>query len=196
MKVSVENKSSLKSLVFLLVSSDGENKNQSYALEKILSGLGSRYLVFPLQELPWGSRAPSSNLQLLLASLVNNFEMVGGLKWVCPLNLRNHMDWWFDFRFINLKKSIWHSLFVAVIWKIWLIRNDSTFNHSTLDCSEIVGSIKILSAFWLKATGLKEDFNINSYLFCIHGFCNWVLSLISSVLLGSVWLVSCQSHPC
>ena len=41
--------------------------------------------------------------------------------------------------------------FYAIIWSIWLLRNDMVFNGKVLDLRQLINTIKLRIAFWFKA---------------------------------------------
>ena len=47
--------------------------------------------------------------------------------------------------------EVWNMSFFAIIWSIWLLRNDMVFNGKDFDFMKIIDTIKFRLAIWLKA---------------------------------------------
>ncbi|KAI8531863.1 hypothetical protein RHMOL_Rhmol11G0168900 [Rhododendron molle] len=73
------------------------------------------------------------------------------LQWACPSSVVELAPWWFGNRFRNLEKHIWEVCFLAILWSIWLTRNDYIFNGATTQASKVVDLVKTRVATWMKA---------------------------------------------
>lgn len=79
------------------------------------------------------------------------------MVWVCPTNLFDLLCWWFSNKFKYVEKGYWEICFYAVVWSIWLERNQIIFRNKAYEEGLLVEIIKTKVAVWLKACyDLKE----------------------------------------
>lgn len=72
------------------------------------------------------------------------------VRWVCPQSLEALFTWWFDNRFRNLENHLWETTFFAIIWSLWLARNDYVFNNASTGVGQVGEVIKTRVAMWIK----------------------------------------------
>lgn len=80
------------------------------------------------------------------------------LHWVSPFSVEELALWWLDNRFRNLEKHLWEICFYAVLWSIWLARNDIAFNNAVIEAEEVGELVKTRVAMWVKV-----KFNLKLY---------------------------------
>ncbi|CAL5435347.1 unnamed protein product [Camellia sinensis] len=71
-----------------------------------------------------------------------------GSQWVSPSSLQDLLLWWYGQKFKNLGKLIWEVIPLAVVWSLWIARNNMVFNSIVPVWGNIVDSIKIKVATW------------------------------------------------
>ncbi|KAL8486469.1 hypothetical protein ACS0TY_023235 [Phlomoides rotata] len=60
----------------------------------------------------------------------------------------------------DIKGTLGLSLWIGVIWNLWILRNDIVFNNSILNIDRVLSNVKISLWTWMKAKGMI-DFNCN-----------------------------------
>lgn len=76
-----------------------------------------------------------------------------GVEWVSLFqHLMALLQVWNGNNFKNLERLCWQACFYAVVWSIWLARNEIVFENKNMDKEEIVDLAKTR-----KAPGLKGN---------------------------------------
>ena len=55
---------------------------------------------------------------------------------------------------------VWKMSFYAIIWSIWLLRNDMVFNGKVFDFVQIIDTFKFRLASWFKAKWFDSHYTI------------------------------------
>ncbi|CAL5388149.1 unnamed protein product [Camellia sinensis] len=92
-----------------------------------------------------------------------------GILWVSPGSIQELLVWWFGQKRQHLGRVIWEALPLAILWTIWIARNDKVFNSKEPNWVDLVETIKIKVAFWVKQSFSLPEFSIHDFLFCLHG---------------------------
>lgn len=79
------------------------------------------------------------------------------LVWVSPPSLMALFQFWNHNKFKNLEKLCWMASFYAVIWAVWLCRNDSVFNKKVWEVEEIIALAKTRMAIWIKGVWMASE---------------------------------------
>lgn len=61
-------------------------------------------------------------------------------------------------------RNYWQVVWYAVVWAIWLARNNQKFNSKASELEDILESIKILSWSWIKAKGADFPYQLSSWI--------------------------------
>ncbi|KAI8528943.1 hypothetical protein RHMOL_Rhmol12G0187200 [Rhododendron molle] len=89
-----------------------------------------------------------------------------GIQGPLPNALDDLYRWWDDWNFKAKKRIIWDCLLFAVLWTIWLTRNEAVFNQTSPNWCEMQETIKIRVALRVKTkTGDKEDYSMDDFIF-------------------------------
>lgn len=91
------------------------------------------------------------------------------ITWACPGSLGDLMLWWFSSNFKNLETFCWEACFYAVLWSIWLARNEITFNNSSMEAEEVLELVKTRMAFWIKGKYDIKDYSVEDFVRCLEG---------------------------
>lgn len=91
------------------------------------------------------------------------------IKWVCPLSVPDLANWWFANGFFNLEKHLWEACFYAMLWSLWLVRNDSIFNNSTKQVWEVGEFVKTKVAMWMKAKFDIKVYTVEEFKIFLDG---------------------------
>ncbi|CAL5363307.1 unnamed protein product [Camellia sinensis] len=77
--------------------------------------------------------------------------------------------WWYGQKFKNLGKLIWEVIPLAVVWSLWIARNNMVFNSIVPVWGNIVDSIKIKVATWVKFSSHLPNYTIHDFMYCLAG---------------------------
>ncbi|KAL7254832.1 hypothetical protein ACSBR1_009053 [Camellia fascicularis] len=58
---------------------------------------------------------------------------------------------------------------LAILWTIWIARNEKVFDSKEPTWVDLVENIKIKIAFWVKQSINLLEFSIYDFLSCLHG---------------------------
>lgn len=89
--------------------------------------------------------------------------------WVCPPNVLSLFLFWESFNFKNLEKWCWIAIFYAVIWSIWLARNDTVFNNKVWELEEVIDLAKTRMALWIKGKYNVKNYSVEDFKRCLEG---------------------------
>ncbi|KAL4312348.1 hypothetical protein GQ457_01G050470 [Hibiscus cannabinus] len=111
---------------------------------------------------PLCGQAPESVAHLLFSCTVTwNVWMrcaaYWGLSLVFPNDPKAFLLAWHGFGVSKSIDSIWHLIPFAVLWTIWLFRNDIIFSKSRLDCTQIFFLVRKRVTSWFKANWPESD---------------------------------------
>lgn len=73
------------------------------------------------------------------------------LKWVCPISVKSLFNWWQGWKFKKVKKVLWVLAYFAVLWSIWIFRNELIFQGVTPKWYHLEDIIKYRIACWFRA---------------------------------------------
>lgn len=85
------------------------------------------------------------------------------IVWVCPATLKGLFLFWNGFPFKNLEKSCWQATFYAVVWTLWICRNDTVFNEKPWEEEDIVDLVKTRVAIWIKGKFNLHDYSVEDF---------------------------------
>ncbi|GMI90668.1 hypothetical protein HRI_002736100 [Hibiscus trionum] len=68
-----------------------------------------------------------------------------------PQSVADLLLMWWENRPYKSRVSIWNFVPAAVIWFVWLLRNEIVFNNCKLDSIQLLFLIKFRIASWFKA---------------------------------------------
>ncbi|KAK8492985.1 hypothetical protein V6N11_061977 [Hibiscus sabdariffa] len=74
-----------------------------------------------------------------------------GVNFVVPGDPGSFLFSWHEASVSSSADSIWHFVPFAIIWTIWLLRNDIIFADSQLDSAQLSFLVRTRIAFWFKA---------------------------------------------
>ncbi|KAG5562957.1 hypothetical protein RHGRI_005633 [Rhododendron griersonianum] len=75
------------------------------------------------------------------------------------------LDWW-GIQWEKQKvKVIWDCIPFAVLWSLWRMRNEHTFQNKVLNWNEVVELIKLRIAFWVKSKWFESDYSITDFIY-------------------------------
>lgn len=89
--------------------------------------------------------------------------------------------WWFTNKFKSVEKRSWEICFYAIIWSIWIERNDILFRNKAFDERVLVETIKTKIAIWLKACYNLKEYSMEDIKRCIQGVWKLKVDKIQSV---------------
>lgn len=92
-----------------------------------------------------------------------------GIKWVCPASLYDLLCWWESFNYKNVEKVSWDISFYAVLWLLWLERNQIVFRNKVVEIGELVDRIKTTIAIWTKAAYKLNEYSVEDFKRCLSG---------------------------
>ncbi|GMP68486.1 hypothetical protein CsSME_00028098 [Camellia sinensis var. sinensis] len=92
-----------------------------------------------------------------------------GSQWVSPSSLQDLLLWWYGQKYKNLDKLIWEVIPLAVVWSLWVARNNMVFNSIVPVWGNIVDSIKIKVATWVKFSSHLPNYTIHDFMYCLVG---------------------------
>lgn len=96
------------------------------------------------------------------------------IKWVVPASIKSLFIWWQGWKFKKVKKTLWDLFSFAVLWSIWKVRNDLTFQGVAPIWEAVGDKIKYRVATWINASHGPKDFSCNDIIFrlpsLIHSF--------------------------
>ncbi|KAL7240263.1 hypothetical protein ACSBR2_006012 [Camellia fascicularis] len=69
----------------------------------------------------------------------------------------------------HLGRVIWEAFPLAILWTIWIARNEKVFNCKEPIWVDLLENIKINVEFWVKQLFNLPEFSIHDFLFCLHG---------------------------
>ncbi|XP_028108106.1 uncharacterized protein LOC114306978 [Camellia sinensis] len=92
-----------------------------------------------------------------------------GSQWVSPSSLQDLLLWWYGQKYKNLGKLIWEVIPLAVVWSLWIARNNMVFNSKVPVWGNIVDSIKIKVATWVKFSSHLPNYTIHDFMHCLDG---------------------------
>lgn len=91
------------------------------------------------------------------------------LVWVSPASIKNLFLFWEGFKFKNLAKSCWQATFYAVLWTIWLCRNDTVFNNKAWEVDDIMDLVKTRMAVWIKGRFNLHVYSVEDFKWNLDG---------------------------
>ncbi|XP_028077486.1 uncharacterized protein LOC114279450 [Camellia sinensis] len=115
---------------------------------------------FPVMKL-WKTVAPEESTVHLLVHYYYSWRIWSdivnwwGILWVSSGSIQEMLVWWFGQKRQHLGRVIWEALPLAILWTIWIARNDKVFNSKEPNWVDLVENIKINVAFWV-----KQSFNL------------------------------------
>ncbi|XVE88638.1 hypothetical protein DITRI_Ditri19aG0085600 [Diplodiscus trichospermus] len=74
-----------------------------------------------------------------------------GLSWVIPKDFRRLFLGWFDALPKTVYDQLWKMVFFAIVWTIWLTKNDVVFNDKGVSVEQVIDSSKLKLVHWVKA---------------------------------------------
>ncbi|KAK9042980.1 hypothetical protein V6N11_071333 [Hibiscus sabdariffa] len=74
-----------------------------------------------------------------------------GLSLVLPGDPSSFLLAWHEAGYSRPKESLWHILPFAILWTIWLLRNDIIFANGRVDPPQLFFLVRSLAALWFKA---------------------------------------------
>ncbi|KAL7212077.1 hypothetical protein ACSBR2_014861 [Camellia fascicularis] len=86
------------------------------------------------------------------------------MSWVSPESIPNLLVWWYGHNPKHLGKIIWEAIPLAVLWSLWLARNQKVFNHKDPIWKELVELVKIRVAIWSKQSVKSSYYSINDFI--------------------------------
>ena len=66
-------------------------------------------------------------------------------------SVKNVFISWKELWHKNTNGDVWHMLLFAILWTLWLFRNDIVFNNKILDEIQVFDLVKTCMAWWCKA---------------------------------------------
>lgn len=102
------------------------------------------------------------------------------IVWVRQSNLYNLLSWWFSHKFSSVEKGYWEITFLAVLWSLWLERNQAIFNAKPVNVIELVDRIKTKIALWTTVCFAIHGYSVEDIKRCLQGIRR--LKLAKSVL--------------
>lgn len=78
---------------------------------------------------PYATRLKNQlNISCSIAMFHGEFGLILCSGGACPPSIYGHLSWWMSHIYKEVENRCWHSCFFAVIWSIWLSRNEIIFN--------------------------------------------------------------------
>ena len=99
-----------------------------------------------------------------MVGLVSMSTMVG-IQWVTPISIISLLRWWKVVSARKLGKVIWNLIPLAVVWSIWLLRNDYKFNDGRPNWESLCERVKCRIAFWAKLKDCGNFASVDDILF-------------------------------
>lgn len=118
---------------------------------------------------PYATRLKNQlNISCSIAMFHGEFGLILCSGGACPPSIYGHLSWWISQIYKEVENRCWHSCFFAVIWSIWLSRNEIIFNK-VLDTAALEDIIKVRITFWVKARFNLMHYSTDDFKRCIIG---------------------------
>lgn len=86
-----------------------------------------------------------------------------------PPDLESLWQWWASHRFKNLELKYWWTCFYAVLWTIWIGRNDRVFNKGEWDDELMLDMVMTRMALWIKGKCNIKNYSVDDFKRCLDG---------------------------
>ncbi|KAK8534667.1 hypothetical protein V6N12_057311 [Hibiscus sabdariffa] len=118
---------------------------------------------------PLCGQAPESVVHLLFSCNVAwkvwmRCAAFWGLSLTFPGDPKSFLLAWHGSGVSKSKDSIWHLIPFAILWTIWLFRNDIIFSKSHLDCSQLFFLVRTRVESWFMAKWPDSDYSAEAIL--------------------------------
>ena len=94
-----------------------------------------------------------------------------GISGCSNSSINDWMDGWFGLCPSVSRKRVWNTLFFAVIWTIWEVRNEVVFRRKDADFSVALDSIKFRTALWFKSHGCGSNIDLTLLMLDLNDRC-------------------------
>ena len=92
--------------------------------------------------------------------------------WVAPRSVVALLEWWKGMNYRKAKKTVWDVIPFAILWSVWLCRNDAVFSGVLPSWGELVDLVKWRVAFWAKQGKGIQHLSIADMVYCDHNLVN------------------------
>ena len=88
-----------------------------------------------------------------------------GIQWVAPKSINFLLNGWRVYSSRKLGAVIWNLMPLAILWSVWLQRNECKFNEAVVDWEWVSDRVKCRIASWTKSTNCSSSVSVDDMLF-------------------------------
>ena len=82
-----------------------------------------------------------------------------------PISFIGLLRWWKVTSASKVGKAVWNLIPLAMVWLIWLLRNDCKFNGVVPDWEFLCDRVKCRIASWVKLIDCSKSVSVDDILF-------------------------------